>query len=193
MKSPKLLLPLIALVITLPPGSVPAQPRMHGAGPDSSKASQRNFRMFAGLNLTDDQQTKLKALHDEMMTIRKKHMEAVKTVRDKMKTELLKSDASQNTLYGYAGELGELHKQMTKDRTDHLLKVKKVLTPEQFSKLVEKEERMGRGGFDHKRPGRCPRGGNCPKKGDCPYRGSDMKRGNCPYMGGSGQETENPQ
>jgi Spy/CpxP family protein refolding chaperone len=166
MKRKHVWLPVVALALVLLPFGPVAQPGPRsgeGAGPGKGRPPHR---MWMELNLTAEQKEQLKALREEMQPIREKHMESVKAVRDKIKAELLKSDPSQNTLYGYAGELGELHKQMTKDRTDHLLKVKKILTPEQFSKLVEREEKMDHGkGFGH-------RGGKHPHKGDeCPHKG----------------------
>lgn len=127
-------------------------------------------KMWMELNLSVDQKEQLMALHEAMRPIRARHMESVKAVRERMKTELLKSDPSVNTLYGYAGELGELHKQMSKDRVDHLLKVKNILTPEQFSKLVEREEKMDRAKrFWH-------RGENHPyKHGGCPHKDGEAE------------------
>lgn len=133
-----------------------------GSGKNSESKIERQHRMWNNLDLTDDQKTKLKTLHDEMQQVRKKHFEAVKKVRDKIKDELLKDSPSQKKLHGYAGELGELHKQITKERSDHLLKVKKLLKPDQFQKLLEHEQRMGKGKFGHK--GNC---NGCPHKKGC--------------------------
>jgi Spy/CpxP family protein refolding chaperone len=188
MKRTALLLSVIALSFALFTGEAAAGPGNGpgGKGPDTSAAVQRMHRMFDDLKLTDEQQARLKALRDEMMTIRKQHIEAVKGVRDKMKAELLKPSPSQKMLDRYAGELGELHKKMTKDRTDHLLKVKKVLTPEQFSKLVEKEERTDRGFGGGMRSGKHPHPGDCPPKGDCPRHGNGGgPKGCCPRSSGT--------
>lgn len=188
MKRIALLLPAVTLLFSLAaaaPGSRPCK----GRGPDSTCAAWKNHRMFDDLQLTQEQQTKLKTLHDEMMTVRKNHMEAVKGVRDKMKAELLKKSPSQKLLGGFAGELGELHKKMTQDRTAHLLKVKKVLTPEQFTRLVEKEDHMERRFGNGIHPGKCPKMGDCPRKGDCPHRkdcphrGNGQAKGCCPHKG----------
>ncbi len=159
-----------------------------GPGPDKGKD---RHCMWGDLNLTKEQQAQFKTLHEEMKGMREKHMEAVKTVREKMKVELLKAEPSQNTLYGYAAELGELHKQMTRDRSDHLLKVKKVLTPEQFSKLVEREDAMERGkGFGpHQGPGDHPHQGDMSAHKDaaCPHKGAPPPKGNCPRDSGTGE------
>ncbi len=189
-----LLLPAVTLLFSL----ATAEPGPHhpcrghgGKGPDSACAAGRKHRMFDDLKLTEEQQTKLKTLHDEMITVRKKHMEAVKSVRDKMRVELLKKSPARKTLDGFAGELGNLHKKMTKDRTAHLLKVKKVLTPEQFTRLVEKEERMECGHGRAMRPGKCPgmgdcqRRSDCPHKGDCPYAKKGGAKDCCPHMRGA--------
>ena len=190
MKRFNVLLCAVALSSSFVASGLSAQPR-------GSDDESKHHRMFADLNLSEKQQADLQTLHKEMQALRQKHMESVKAVRGKMKAELLKPDASQNVLYGYAGELGELHKQMSKDRSDHLLKVKKVLTPEQFSKLVEREERMGPDG----QPG-CPKGPGkgqcCPQKGaaGCPHKGgsegtSSSQPGGCQHHGGS--DTDDPQ
>ena len=163
---------MTAAIVFATVAAVSAQPCEHHKGMGAGKEPQ--YRMFADLNLSDQQKTDLKKLHTEMTELRQKHLEAVKEVRKKMKDELLKESPSQNVLYGYAGELGELHKQMSKDHVDHLLKVRKILTPEQFSKLVEKQEGMDFGkGF----MGRCGGGGCRGMKGKCPHQ-----KGNCPHM-----------
>jgi Spy/CpxP family protein refolding chaperone len=106
-----------------------------------------------------------------MQKVREKHFEAVRKVRDKIKDELLKDSPSRKTLYGYAGELGELHKQITKERSNHLLKVKKILNPEQFKKLIEHENRMGKGKFGnrgHRKGRRGGKGNGRPRDGSGP-------------------------
>jgi Spy/CpxP family protein refolding chaperone len=88
------------------------------------------------MNLTTEQQEKLKALHEEMQVTRDKHKDEVMSVRKKISEELLKDAPSTTTLDGYAKELGDLHAKMTRERYDHLLKVKKILTPEQFKTML---------------------------------------------------------
>ena len=141
-----------------------------GPGPDPERKFDHPHRMWKDLDLNGDQKDKLKALHNEMQQIRKKHFGSVKTVRNKIKDELLKDSPSKKTLHKYAGELGELHKQMTKERSDHLLKVKKLLKPDQFKKLLEHERRMGKGKFGHK--GDC---NGCPHHKGCRGKGKGKR------------------
>ena len=179
-----------ALVAAVSAAGLAAQP----AG--AAQEGKCQFRMHAELNLSAEQQEKLKVLHQEMMQVRQKHMESVKAVRDKIRAELLKADASQNVLYGYAAELGELHKQMSVARADHLLKVKKVLSADQFAKLLDREERMGPGKECCPPDGKCPRHGKAGTLGEgsgCPHmmKGAPPqgKAGGCPHMADNPPQT----
>jgi len=122
--------------------------------------------MFGELGLTAEQKEKLNGLHSEMGAARKKNFEAVRTIREKTKEELLKEEPSKSTLDSYAGELGNLHKEISIARHDHLLKVKQILTAEQFSKIVNKEWRGGQKPFNHGKAGKCPKS----KDGKCKMR-----------------------
>jgi Spy/CpxP family protein refolding chaperone len=107
------------------------------------KGKDMGNKIAQELGLNADQKTKLKALREEMKTVRKDHMEKMKALRDKSRDELLKAAPAQAVLYGYAKEMGDLHTVMAQKEADHLLKVKAVLTPEQFKKLLSKDFRHG--------------------------------------------------
>lgn len=124
----------------------------------ASLTAQPAHWMFAGLNLTAEQQKKMKALNNELLEQRNKNVQSIKVIRDKMKVELLKEVTSTSILLGYTAELGDLHKQLNTARVEHLLKVKKLLTPEQFAKILEKEERIEM----KNKPGPAESGYRCP-------------------------------
>ncbi len=132
--------------------SQPKNPSARGEGPHFN---------WAGLELTEDQKAKLKEIHEEMADARKENFEAAKALRAKIKEELLKNEPSKSVLDSYADELGKLHKEMSRARHEQLLKVKKVLTAEQFSKIVNKELLDKKGMMDghkgkwQKGPGKC--------------------------------------
>jgi Spy/CpxP family protein refolding chaperone len=112
--------------------------------PDSTKAAPRDSshqKWWAQLNLTDDQQAKLKTLRQEMRESRKANFEKMKALLDKSKEELLKPSASKAVLNGYAKEMGELHRALAEQMADHMLKVKTILTKDQFAKLLGNEMR----------------------------------------------------
>jgi Spy/CpxP family protein refolding chaperone len=128
---------------------------------------------WSDMKLTAEQQEKLKALHSEMQETRKAHKDEVMAVRKKIADELLKDTPSTETLDNYSKELGDLHAKMTRERYTHLLKVKQILTAEQFKTMLSREDVDGPGGFNHCKmePGKgdcCknkPAGGCCPKGG----------------------------
>ena len=134
MKSTIMSLTLLAGTLILSPLAVSAQPS------DSAKAKHME-RMFADLNLTQDQKTKLKALHEQLKGTHKQVFDQMKALREKIKAELLKPQPSKQVLDGYASQIGDQHKQLAQKRTDHMLQVKAILTPEQFAKLLSHEEK----------------------------------------------------
>jgi Spy/CpxP family protein refolding chaperone len=117
------------------------------AAPDSSQAKGNGAgdRIAKELGLSADQKAKLKDLREEMKGVRKEHMEKMKALLDKSKEELLKASPNKGVLYGYAKQSGDLRRIMAQKEADHLLKVKAILTPEQFKQLLSKDFRHGAG------------------------------------------------
>ena len=148
--------PLLALSLIITPLNTLAQ-NDKGRGPEK-------HMMWKQLNLSEDQAAKLKDLHKEMQQTRQNYFEKVKVVRDKVKTELLKNKSSKEVLYSFAKELGDLDRVFSEQRTDHLLKIKDVLSPEQVSKVIEHEAngpgKWGKGEA-------CPATQKCPKSDNC--------------------------
>jgi periplasmic protein CpxP/Spy len=142
MKSRRITFALLAGSLALSPIAVSAQPS------DSAKGRHME-RMFADLNLTRDQKAKLKSLHETMKGSHKQVFDQMKALREKTKAELLKPQPSKPVLDGYAAQFGDLHKQLAQKRSDHMLQIKAILTPDQFAKLLSREEKgpgFGRGG-----------------------------------------------
>jgi len=124
--------------------------------PDDTMMQRPFQKMIKELNLTQDQKTKLKALRMQMKESRQQIFNQMKGVRNKIKEELLKDKPSKTALDGYASQLGELSKQIAQKLADHLLQVKAILTPEQFTKLVNHDwmgQLMKRKGQGRHRPG----------------------------------------
>lgn len=91
------------------------------------------------LGLTQEQQSKLLKIHNEMRDIRVKHRESIASVRLKIRNELAQPNPSKQVLDGLAVELGKLHTGQIQNNTEQMLKIKAILTPEQFSKVIDKE------------------------------------------------------
>ncbi len=102
------------------------------------KVCDKNYQMCSELGLTEEQKVKLKELHQEIKALRTENFKNARSIRMKIRDELIKESPSASQLDLYAAELGEVHKLISKQHNDHLLKVKVVLSAEQFSKIVNK-------------------------------------------------------
>jgi Spy/CpxP family protein refolding chaperone len=106
---------------------------------DAATKDSSHQKWIQQLNLSTDQKAKMKALREEMQTMRKSTMEKMKSLRDKSRDELLKAAPNKMVLYGYAKEIGDLHKAMSEQMADHMLKVKGILSKEQFEKMMSRD------------------------------------------------------
>ncbi len=123
-----------------------ASPALCASDSASLSRDSTRHRLWAQLNLTEDQKAKLKGMRSEMREFRKQNFEKMKALLDKSKEELLKPSPSKTVLYGYAKEMGELHKAMSEHMANHMLTIKSVLTKEQFAKLLSNEFHPPMGG-----------------------------------------------
>jgi len=121
---------LFSLVLSMAPLSTWCA---QNPGPADDSLHQK---WWAQLNLTDDQKAKLKALRIEAKGFRKANFETMKSIIDKSKEELLKAAPSKAVLYEYAKKIGELHRAMSEHMADQILKMKSILTKEQFEKFI---------------------------------------------------------
>jgi Spy/CpxP family protein refolding chaperone len=143
MKSVRLVLAgLIAVCFILSILAAPVQQAKCAAG-DSVKAGQEKgegpHKKWEELGLSADQKEKLKALRGEMQGMAKEHMEAVKSIREKMKAEFLKPKVDRKVLSTLIADQEKANRTFAEKRIDHLLKVKAVLTQAQFEKVVGHE------------------------------------------------------
>ena len=129
----KVFIPLLSIIVML------ATPLF--ANPDGAGHGDKHRHAFEELNLTDEQHTKIKLLKLDMQKEHVLHFDEVRKIRNKIKEELLKEKPSEAKLNGYAKELGKLHGKLSEKRMAHLLKVKEVLSTEQFENILSKEFR----------------------------------------------------
>jgi Spy/CpxP family protein refolding chaperone len=137
----KLFLCVVGLAVTLLPN----------AGLADDKKDRREHpekKIFAELGITPEQEAKLKEIRSASAPTKKLYLKQIDVVRQKVKVELQKEKPSKAALNKYAAEIGNLHKQMNLASIDRLLKVKAVLTPEQFNRLSERGFMHGSGGPD---------------------------------------------
>jgi Spy/CpxP family protein refolding chaperone len=118
------------------------------ADQDSAKAEGGYRNIWAKLGFNQTQQNQMKEFFKEGKDKVKANIEASKDLRQIMKEEFLKPNPDPAILDNYAGQLAKLHEQMIKDRIASLFKAKQFLTPDQFSKVLDMEDKMA-GGFPH--------------------------------------------
>ena len=170
------------VVLGLLAGSLVLSPLAVFAQPDTAHMGKCREKMMTDLKLNADQKAKIKELHKQHRESLKPFFEKMKATREQVKAELLKPQPSKQALDGFATKLGDLHKQMAQMRNDHLLQFKAILTPEQFSKLVNHDCMGGKG-----MKGCCPGMGmmkDSSKHHGGPGKG--MEKGGCMHMRGDG-------
>jgi Spy/CpxP family protein refolding chaperone len=137
------------VILGLLAGSLALSPLAAAAQPDSTHMAKCRDKMMTDLKLNADQKAKIKELHKQHRESMKPFFEKMKGIREQIRTELLKPQPSKQALDGFAAKLGDLHKQMAQKRNDHLLQFKAILTPDQFSKLVNNDCMGGKGMRGH--------------------------------------------
>src|SRR5271157_3686804 len=116
MKSKVAIFAVIGLALAMAPAVVSAR------SCDTVQGKSIPKRIAEKLNLTPEQQEQLKSLRKDMMESAKPLFEQMKSIRDKVKEELLKKEPSQQTLDDFAAQFGDLHKQLAQKFQAHLLK-----------------------------------------------------------------------
>ena len=132
----------------------------------------------ADLKLSEDQKVQLKKMRDEMKAVHEQSFEKIKDLRQKIKDELLKPVPGRSALTTLSQQLEQINTTLAEQRIDHLLKVKALLSEEQFKKMLGHEfwgDKMGERGEG---PGM--RGGKegcaiMKKEGGCPMMKPEVK------------------
>ena len=103
---------------------------------------EKGFDMaMQDLKLTAEQEQKLRDLKDaskrDIFNLRHEIQLAIMDIQDEYKKE--KSDAAK--INAYIDKLSDAQKKLMKIRSEQMLKMKTVLTPDQFRKLLQKMEK----------------------------------------------------
>jgi Spy/CpxP family protein refolding chaperone len=94
------------------------------------------FKVMDELKLTPDQEEKLQAMREsskrELFSMRNDLKTTVWDIQDEFKKDTV-DKAKINSL---TDKMADIEKKLIKTRTEHMFKVKEILTPEQFKKLI---------------------------------------------------------
>jgi Spy/CpxP family protein refolding chaperone len=120
------------------------------------------------LNLTPEQNQQLKAQRQQTRQTARELQEKIRTKRGELREALDKKDVDRNAVNKIIADLKELQGSMLEQRVDSILKMKTILTPEQFTKLQSLHKPgMRKGQKDQKGPRgrgwRGSRGQPCPQ------------------------------
>jgi|GEM_PF-2237179 len=122
-------------------------------------------KTFHKLNLTDDQKKQLKAVELKKHETMKATFEQVKANREALNKELLQATPDLNKVNDLQAQLKTLQGQIADNHLSSILEVKKILTPEQFSKYLELEKQKfgdhSRWGKEEKNDCGCEKGKHC--------------------------------
>lgn len=147
-----------------------AENRHHDSGHEGHRAGFMIERLGRKLNLTDEQDTQLKALTTEARPIMKQGRQMMKSLRAEM-MDFSSIGADYDTrIIRLADEQAELTRQLILQAADVKLKVAQILNEDQLVKLQELSESYeGRGkgkrhGFRFGGPGEDSLGGESPDK-----------------------------
>jgi Spy/CpxP family protein refolding chaperone len=91
------------------------------------------------LGLTEKQQEQFKALRQEHRTLKQRTREAIIAEKKALNQLLLAPKVDKKALDAHIKKMGTTKTAMTEERVDYLLKVKEIMTPEQFTTFLEKQ------------------------------------------------------
>jgi Spy/CpxP family protein refolding chaperone len=143
LKTHRSLAAVCAFAVAFSFSSMAAVPQDTGSSSQQvAPAEPSNQWMFANLNLTSDQKAKIQALNDERKAKRVDHAEEIAKIRRQISTELEKEKPDNAKLMAYAGQEADCVEKMTKQHIEQLMKLKEILTKEQFDKLLSRQWRL---------------------------------------------------
>lgn len=123
------------------PGSPAGNESQEASGPDA--IMEKNYdKALEDLKLTDEQREKIRAIREaskrDIMILRHEVQLAILDIQQEYKKD--KSDGAK--INSYIDKLSDAQKKLMKLRSAQMLKMKEVLTPEQFKQLLNKIDRV---------------------------------------------------
>lgn len=105
--------------------------------PMKQEGKEKGFhKIFDQLDLSEDQKKQLGTNKEQQREKMKAVFEQMKSQKDALKQELMKSQLDMNRINAVQSQLKTNMGQMADNRLNSILEVRKVLTPEQFSKFL---------------------------------------------------------
>ena len=129
-----------------------------GRGPGYGSCQSGDLQGLAALNLTTDQEAKIKSLREAQLKEAKPLQDKMFSKRGELKLLWLQQNPDKEKIVAVQKEIRSLRDQLQDKQTNHRLAVLKVLTPEQQTKV----QAFGAGrGFGHGKGFGAGPGGGC--------------------------------
>lgn len=145
---------IVIATLTLCVGLAQAEPFQCGPGEGPQHSGKHFKRMIKNLGLNADQQAQVKEIF-------KKRHEEIRPTLDKLAAErkaeqaLIQADTfDEAAIRAQAAKVAPLHADMAVHRAQVAQDLRKVLTPEQYTKFKTLQEKHGKGMGQHRGPGR---------------------------------------
>ena len=151
---------VLAAVLALLISNVYAQPQGEGfPGPKSQRGSKDMFpkaKLYEKLNLSPEQQEQLEAYHNQHREESKKLHKSIKEKREALREDLERKDLDMSKVKKLHAQVKAAQGRIEDYRLEGILKVREILTPEQFVefKKVTDCQRKGAGKSRPKKPKR---------------------------------------
>ncbi|MFA5182797.1 MAG: Spy/CpxP family protein refolding chaperone [Syntrophales bacterium] len=130
-----------------------------GRGPGYGNCQSGDLQGLAALNLTADQEAKIKSLREAQLKEAKPLQDKMFSKRGELKLLWLQQNPDQEKILAVQKEIRSLRDQLQDKQTNHRLAVLKVLTPEQQTKVQSFAAGRGFGKGRGFGPGGGPDGG----------------------------------
>lgn len=128
------------LIIATLTFALSAQP---GQGKGKGGHGEQGARIAQELNLSEQQQADLKELRKSRKESHKPHREEMRTIHEEMNRLLRASKVDKKAIEANIKKTAKLTEDKLRQHVEYQLKVKEIMTPEQFIKYLDmKKERM---------------------------------------------------
>ena len=125
------------IVIALIAAVIFSQASSAWAGAAKPDFEKRHDKMVKALNLTPEQEKQLNEYKEQAKTDFKAATTQLRAKKDQLRDQLNAAQVDEAAVRQTADEIKALQNKMVDHRIDSLLRMKKVLTPEQFAKFQE--------------------------------------------------------
>jgi Spy/CpxP family protein refolding chaperone len=98
--------------------------------------------IFKGLNLSADQEKQMRTLFERQRGDEKKKFEKIRGLQENLDEEFLKDRPDESKIKSTVNTIKNIQTELLDEHFDNLLALRKVLTPEQFRKFIEKGKKM---------------------------------------------------